>query len=92
MKCTFTYFSLAGHFQNQTGHFWPVGKGLDGPVIDDVPLIENDSFKILGVLFGDQLLQGRPTPCPRVKSGPFDFESGPLEKNKKKYISLFLYH
>ena len=30
----------------------------------------------------DGLDQGRPTPCPRAKSGPFDFESGPLEKNK----------
>ena len=26
--------------------------------------------------------QGRPTTCPRAKSGLLDFESGPLEKNK----------
>ena len=35
------------------------------------------------------LRQGRPTPCPRAKSGPFDFESGPLEK-KKGGVHLYL--
>ena len=29
----FIYYSLVGHFQNQTGHFWPAGMGLDGPVL-----------------------------------------------------------
>ena len=33
LKEEYTYFSLAGHFQNQTGHFWPAGMGLDGPAI-----------------------------------------------------------
>ena len=28
------------------------------------------------------LVHGRPTPCPQAKSGPLDFESGPLKKNK----------
>ena len=30
----FIYSSLAGHFQNQTGHFWPAGMGLDGPDLE----------------------------------------------------------
>ena len=27
-------FSLVGHFQNETGHFWPKGMRLDGPALD----------------------------------------------------------
>ena len=29
----YRYFSLVGHFQNEVGHFWPAGMGLDGPVL-----------------------------------------------------------
>ena len=48
----FTCFPLAGHFQNPTGHFWPAGMGLDGPVL-------RDQSMILSCLFAQREIQRR---------------------------------